>query len=76
MKPYSFFKKSSVIISGILICGMALTGCASSGKKCLQWTTVTVGQMPSGVPITENKCAKWESDEAYKKRTEKEKGGY
>lgn len=76
MKPYSFFMKSSAILSGILICGLALSSCASGGRKCLQWTDVTVGTMPSGVPLTERKCTKMESKEDYQKRMEKEKDSY
>ena len=72
MKPYSFFMKSSIVISGILICGIALSSCAS-GRKCLEWEEVTVGKMPSGAPIIENKCNKMESEEDFKKRMEKEK---
>jgi len=76
MNYTSCFVKLSVFMAGILIFGMALTGCASSGKKCLQWTDVTVGRMPSGVPLTERRCAQWESEEDFQKRIQKEKKDY
>ncbi len=62
--------KSSMILSGILILGIALTGCATSGdsggdSNCLKWENVEVGKMPSGAPQMKRQCTKWK-DEAKK----------
>ncbi len=63
--------KSTVILSGILVLGMALTGCATSSSStsgsgdCLKWENVEVGKMPSGAPQMKRQCTKWK-DEANK----------